>query len=513
LASGTSVFQVSGDFSLKIEPGEPLAGRDVLFTLTGLEPWAEVKVDFVNPIGQAAQSVTDEDVLVVGAGGAPVTERFFFADGQGKAQWTRIGARDQEGAWSANITVDGETSSVSYTVSQLQLASSGNQTVGVEMRVYAGSASETFYSSLVPSTLAVDLQAHLAWVVGQLKDDWGVQSRQIPDIYLAGNDSLLRQVAQSTGTTIGFEDGYYRSAGIRPGIFMRTDFYATGVRSILTHEYTHLLLQESAQDKQLPAWLNEGISRDSEHRLNVMGARPSAGLLRVFQDADTAKAAAIAGASPNLTSLESQLAWNSQTNPEQVNLQYATSYMAARYLAETYGPLSPIDIIKRIGGGQPLTAAVLQITGIQYLDFRTRFVQWLQQWEDPDRAEVRPYVSTIQSIIDSVKDISRRRALDLDSSAHRSSRIPVKAGLVDEATELLAQLNALTPPSTQTDLHQSTLEYLGAVARWLTLELNYLETLTDSLLDEANGTIPEISAREYELGQDISTVKFVYNLD
>ena len=237
------------------------------------------------------------------------SQRVFFADGQGKAQWTRIGARDQEGAWSANITVDGETSSVSYTVSQLQLASSGNQTVGVEMRVYAGSASETFYSSLVPSTLAVDLQAHLAWVVGQLKDDWGVQSRQIPDIYLAGNDSLLRQVAQSTGTTIGFEDGYYRSAGIRPGIFMRTDFYATGVRSILTHEYTHLLLQESAQDKQLPAWLNEGISRDSEHRLNVMGARPSAGLLRVFQDADTAKAAAIAGASPNLTSLESQLAW------------------------------------------------------------------------------------------------------------------------------------------------------------------------------------------------------------
>ena len=122
-------------------------------------------------------------------------------------------------------------------------------------------------------------------------------------------------------------------------------------------------------------------------------------------------------------------------------------------------------------------------------------------------------MSTIQSIIDSVKDISRRRALDLDSSAHRSSRIPVKAGLVDEATELLAQLNALTPPSTQTDLHQSTLEYLGAVARWLTLELNYLETLTDSLLGEANGTIPEISAREYELGQDISTVKFVYNLD
>jgi len=420
LASGTGVFQVSGDFSLKIQPGEPLAGHDVMFTLSGLAPWKKVKVEFVNPLGQLAQWVTDEDVLVIGAGGVPVTEDILFADGEGKAVWMRIGALDGEGVWSANITINGETSSVTYLVNQLQLDSTGIQTVGVEMRVYAGSASQTFYSALVPTSLAVDLQAHLAWVVGQLNQDLGVQSRQIPDIYLAGNEALLRQVAQAAGTTIGFEDGYYRSSGIRPGIYMRTDFYGSGVRSILTHEYTHLLLQEAAQDKQLPAWLSEGIARDAEYRLGQRGAKPDAILLRIFQNSDTAKAAVISGALPELTALESQSSWNAQTGATRISLQYATAYMAAHYMAETHGSSAPIDVVKEIGEGKPLAGAILQVTGTQYRDFRTQFTQWLQNWEDPDRAEVRPYVAALESMMDAVNDISQRRSQDLDSGAPRA---------------------------------------------------------------------------------------------
>ena len=381
------------------------------------------------------------------------------------------------------------------------------------MRVYAGSASETFYSALVPTSLAVDLQAHLAWVVNQMSQDLGVQSRQIPDIYLAGNDSLLRQVAQATGTTIGFEDGYYRSSGIRPGIYMRTDFYASGVRSILTHEYTHLLLREAAQDRQLPAWLSEGIARDAEYRLGLRSARPDAVLRRIFRDADTAKDAAISGALLELTTLENQSSWNAQTDATRINLQYATAYMAARYMAETYGSSAPIDVVKGMGEGQPLTAAILQFTATQYRDFRAQFIQWLQNWEDPDRAEVRPYVAALESIMGAVDDISQRRAQDLDSGAPRSSRIPVKTSLLDDATALQTELDALTAPATQLALSLAARDYLAAVVRWLTLELDYLETLTESLLEEANNAIPEITAREFELGRDISTVRFVYHLD
>jgi len=83
---------------------------------------------------------------------------------------------------------------------------------------------------------------------------------------------------------------------------------------------------------------------------------------------------------------------------------------------------------------------------------------------------------------------------------------------VDEATALQTELDALTAPATQLALSQAARDYLASVVRWLTLELDYIETLTESLLEEANNTIPEITAREFELGRDISTVRFVYNL-
>ena len=57
---------------------------------------------------------------------------------------------------------------------------------------------------------------------------------------------------------------------------MRTDFFDSGLRSILTHEYTHLLLQETANDESLPAWLNEGMARNSEYTLGLESVRPDA---------------------------------------------------------------------------------------------------------------------------------------------------------------------------------------------------------------------------------------------
>ena len=90
----------------------------------------------------------------------------------------------------------------------------------------------------------------------------------------------------------------------------------------------------------------------------------------------------------------------------------------------------------------------------------------------------------------------------------------MKAPITRKGYEALqTELDALTPPSTQLALSQAAGDYMATVVRWLTLELNYLETLTDSLLEEANNTIPEITAREFQLGREISTVRFVYNLD
>ena len=89
----------------------------------------------------------------------------------------------------------------------------------------------------MPSALAVDLQSHLGRVVEELRERLGLQSGAIPNIYLAGNMQLFEQIAQATGVDIGFEQGYYRSGSIHPGIYMRADDLLSELQGTLTHEY------------------------------------------------------------------------------------------------------------------------------------------------------------------------------------------------------------------------------------------------------------------------------------
>jgi hypothetical protein len=49
-------------------------------------------------------------------------------------------------------------------------------------------------------------------------------------------------------------------------------------------------------------------------------------------------------------------------------------------------------------------------------------------------------------------------------------------------------------------------------AAWLSLELEYAETLVEAKLVQANDMIPEINARDLSLGRSINTTQFVYNI-
>ena len=511
-ASGPAVFKLAGDFSLKIEPGEPFSGRDVTFTLAGLPVWQPVTVEFIDPLGRPVQWVTENDVRIIDARRIPVTTNVLYSDASGEVTWVRVGAKNREGVWSVRVTIDGETSSVTYSVGQLQLPSQETETVGVELRRYEGSVSNAFYSSLVPAALVVGLQAHLARVVERLGEDLGEHSRQIPDLCLTGNTNLLQQVAQATGDNVGFEDGYYRSEGTRPGIYMRTNFFESGVHAILTHEYTHLLLQEVAEDESLPAWLNEGMARNSEYTLGLESIRPDAARVQLYRAADLANTAVSSGTLPALTTLESQTEWNSQTDESRIDLQYAEAYMAVRFMAETYSATAPIRVVQAIGRGSPLPAAILEVTKDQYRDFRLLFAEWLQEREDPDRANIETHIRSLGSIIDSADLISERRAADLESGAPLPSRIQVQRNLVTDSEALVDRAANLIPPAALVDLHQDASTYLTIKLQWLTLELNYAETLEEAKLIQANDMIPQITARDTLLKRAIATVEFVYNL-
>ena len=151
-----------------------------------------------------------------------------MAAGPGALFGARIGGHDIEGQWSVRITIDGETTTVSYPVTQLQLPLAGKETVGAEFRRYQAIASDTYFSAFVSTSLAVGLQSHLGWVIDRLDESYGLRSGSIPDIYLAGDQGLFGKVSEAVGVDLGFEAGYFKKGGARPGIYMRVDF--PGVR-------------------------------------------------------------------------------------------------------------------------------------------------------------------------------------------------------------------------------------------------------------------------------------------
>jgi len=272
--SGSAEASVQEGVELTIEPGLPLAGQDVRFILEGLDPWQGVTIEFVDPRGATVPWVTEDEVSYAPVNGAPVTNRTLYADGNGKVSWMRVGTKDAEGIWTVRITIGNKTTAVTYPVAQLQVPVQQVVTVDAELRRCQGVVSDTYFSAQVPTTLALDSQAHLAWVTAQINQRLGIQSTMIPDIYLLGNESLLKEVARTVGTNVGFEVGFHKRSGTNPGIDMRTDSYQSDLRRTLTHEYVHLVLDEITGHVDLPSWLNEGLAGYIEYELRLDSAKP-----------------------------------------------------------------------------------------------------------------------------------------------------------------------------------------------------------------------------------------------
>ena len=480
-------------------------------TLRGLEPWQAVDVEFIDPLAQPAEWINDSEVRLVIQDGSILTQRKLYADGDGEVSWVRIATQDTEGEWSMLITMDGRTITVSYSIRQLQLPVEV-ETVGVDLRRYQGVVTDTYYSALVPATLAVDLQGSLISVLDQLQQRLGLQSRQIPNIYLLGNRTIFEQVAAADGVDVGPEDGHYRDFGARPGIYMRNDFLHSALRRLLTHEYLHLVLQEEAGGSELPAWINEGLARFYEYELALDGQRANATKVPLYYEIDLVKSAAISDTLVPLTTLKSLSDWNSRLGTETGEFQYAEAQMAVRYSMETCGNEAPLELVRAIGRGSPLILAMIEVTGIQYSQFRQEFAQWVESWEDPERVAVRGYLNFLDSIADSADQITVRREADLTSGASQFTRLTAKRNFVTEASVVLADLEELSPPDALAGLHLDASTYLTSFVRWLTLEMNYFETFNDATLGLANDMIPEINVRELLLLRDIGSAKFVYNI-
>ncbi|NQW22879.1 MAG: hypothetical protein HQ475_05480 [SAR202 cluster bacterium] len=493
-------------------PDVSYAGRNISFALSGLTPWKSVAISFIDPDGIAASWITADDVHLVDQDGTDATSFTMYPTATGELAWNRYGIHDKVGAWLLDTNLNGVRFLNGYNLDGLKLGGQEAVSVGAELTRHTGIGSTIYYSESVPTALVVDLQKHLSDTASLLERRVGINMGQVPDLYLLANREIMAQVASATNIKLGFEDGYYKNFGTRPGIYMRTDLLTTEVQRLLIHEYVHVVFDDLANGKELPAWLTEGLSRYYEYDIALSGLRPGATQLRQFRSADVARTAAQAGNLFSLGDLENQKAWNTRTGEDQISLQYSQAYMAVRYLNETYGPLSAKAAVEDIGLGFSLPHAIESVTGLAYSVFESQFNRWLAAWDDPDRASIAAYLSGLDVLLADVDAILKQRSKNLAIPASSSEASISRIQLVRSTEAAIDGLQALSPPDGAAALHQEAEEYFGRILVWLTLEFQHADTRDDIKRVQANLMIPEIDARELLLKRNLSNLQFVLHL-
>ena len=507
--TNTPAAAPGGAPAITYAPSQPIAGRDITFTVTGLSPWQAVTVEFVDPLGRPADWVRFDETHLTSADGSRTTKRRLYADQSGTLRFVRIGALDTEGVWTVRITDLQQPITETYGVSQLSLADQGTKTLGVEFRRHRGQASDTYYSSRVPAVLATDLQAHLSFAIGAIRERLGLSTAQIPDLYLVWGRENLRKTMAALGLELGWEGGFFWRRPPHDGIYGQVDSFRSSVLRLITHEYVHLLLDEEYGDRNIPAWLNEGLAEYFEYELALDDTRSDRSRTSMYDSADLASANAQAGTLFALRSLESRRDWNARSG-DAVRLQYAQAHMAVRYMVETYGVRRVTDVIGKLSAVTNLERAIQQATGIPHAVLEQRIVEYLKTWQDPDREAVRQYAATLTDVLEKEAQIRARRSEALNMPF--AQRQPVYEVLVSDARALVDELKRTAPPAAVHMLHDDALAYLGRLGDWMSLGLEYARTGQDSKRVEANNTIPEINARRTLVNRGLGNVQFNYRL-
>ena len=150
--------------------------------------------------------------------------------------------------------------------------------------------------------------------------------------------------------------------------------------------------------------------------------------------------------------------------------------------------------------------------GILYTDFDSAFALWLKDWEDPERSASVEYFGTLDGMLAAASVLLERRRAELQAPDGQFSTVESSAPLAEDAQALAAQIRETTPPASLQEIHQDAVSYFDVMAKWLNLELEYAQNRVDAVRVEANALIPEGSARELLLRQDIGDSKFVLNV-
>ena len=489
-------------------PGTPFAGSDVSFVVTGLEPWDILEVTFLDPDGKEAGWIGDDHFVRSWA------TNYFLADEDGSARWVRYGAQDQAGDWSVHITIDDALRIINYSYTKFQLPRLGQVQLGASLSGCRSDEAIIFFSDSVNFSVTVDMHAKLEFAANLLEERLGIRTAEIPVIYMLGNQADFESAQRAAGAEPGWEAGFFRSYGEYYGIFIQSDVQQTDLHHLLTHEYVHFLLNDVAQGKGLPAWLNEGLAEYYEFEVGLQGEFPDASYGRMLRSADRVQAASADGQLFRLPQLENRLEWNGRAR-NLVSLQYAQSHMAVRYLAERYGESAPIKIVQQIGRGESLPDAIRTVTGVEYPQLESDFALWLTAWDDPDRAAARPYLQVLDELENeeaAIRELRGELIKEWNLNFNRVKAEEKGAILQERSKTLVDRVDMLRPPEFLADIHDAPTAYFHILDEWLAEDLAYFSTARESRRLAANALIPEVDYRRVDFWSRLNDVKFTLNL-
>jgi hypothetical protein len=508
----TAGFDLGDGITLLISPEQPIAGRNVEFSLLGLPPWERVNVTFTDPEGTRPGWIDANDQVIGRSDGSVASTLTVFADDTGTTSWTRYGILDAEGLWRVTLDFDDRKESVAYQLQELQLTGLESFHLGPHMNGLHGPEAGVFFSDDVHPALAVAVQDRLASASAQMEEVVGAPLAPVPDLYMVGNRVTLDTLSQATLVDLGWERGYYRSYSFKPGIYLLADVLRARLETVVVHEYIHHVVEEIGGGESVPAWLHEGLAQLYESELGLERPRPNAFRLLLLRDADTAQAAALSETLFPLASLESQADWNDKTDTDEISLQYDQAYMAVRFMSETFGSSSPFAALREIASGTDFPEALQTATTLTYEDFESRFVDWLSSWEDPDRTDAAEYLRALDPLMAQLVDAMNRRGADSQRRLSDDEFVATYTGIVSDAQEAVDGLARLTPPEFVHNIHADAALAFDLVVNWLGLELEYRKTSDFVHQENANALLPEVNARMNLLPRAVADAKWVLNL-
>ena len=493
---------------MTMSPGTPFAGSNVDFVVTGLDSWDVVEVTFIEPSGQEARWIGDDQYS------RSWSTNYFLSDERGGTTWTRYGAQDQVGDWSVRIRIDDSLRIINYSYARFRLPRLVHVQLEVPLFGCRSDEAVIFFSDSVNFSVTVGMHERLTFAADLLEERLGIRTEALPVIYMLGSRADFESAARASGKEPGWEAGFFRSHGELRGIFMQSDRQRTDLYHLLTHEYVHFLMDEVLQGAELPAWLNEGLADYYEFEVGLKGELPDASYTRMLRSADRAWEAADEDGLFRLSQLESQREWNRRPR-DLVSLQYAQSHMAVRYLTERYGDAAPLRIAQLIGAGNSVGDAVASVTGSSYGDFESEFIRWLKSWDDPARAAARSYLLALEEMDAEQQDLRAFRAEAIREWGRSFNRVTAEgntSAVHRRAAALDGQIGALQPTPFVAGLHEAATAYFDVLEEWLKFDYEFMSTALESKRLSANALIPQVNYRRVDFNSHLVDALFIMNL-